>query len=129
MKKFLMESPILHNYCTRRGARWICYGFVDDFFVIPNVWPKISIRLTNYPLKEAVKVKLTSVCGGAFENNYGQYSTFLWQVARCDCPLPYMYHDGCMYNPLARWLSKYPPLKKLKHDQALNVYISIYIHG
>ena len=117
MNKFSMETPVLTGKCEV-NACWICREFVDAFFEVPKS-SKISIRLTNYPLKEAVKVCLQASLPG----------TFWWFVNVWDCPHDVVIKRGNMYSKLAEWLNTYSALKALKYRQSKIVYISIYIHG
>ncbi len=116
MKKFSKETGVLTSHCwyfTLDQEDFLCRDFVEKFFLVTH-WDRISFRVTSYPLKEAVKIKLTE--------NDGKYN---WAEA-----VGYRSKArGGIYERLDRWLNSIPSLKKLKNSQTAVIYVSIYIHG
>ena len=121
MDRFSKETGVLffdgHDY-QWGGEGFLCRDFIDTFFHVGRK-DRVSFRVTNYPLKEAVKIELTKhVC---FDDSFAYH----WKQVVTSPPrwVP----EGQVYEPLEKWLNSIPRLKKLKNEQTAIIYVSIYI--
>ena len=127
-KRSQITSPVLvHKFSKTtiyqgygyQDCKFICKEFVDNFFEINNA-KKIQLRLTNYPLKEALHI--------SFGYEYEVVSYLRWGLVEKGIgdKLPLWCKKGPMYFPFRKWLRTHPDLRDFQKDIRKEMWISVF---